>query len=143
MCYAIFVATDHPLPTIEWDESNPAFYLTELEEHEKIVKEKFTKQNIAYAGSHEGCSCGFFYDITDEDDEKEELDASVKSAQELINFLNSALKKESTVEMFVCWEGDWSEEPLRKINLTPQDLEGESFPLEEKDFIVFTNQPNG
>ncbi len=62
----IYIAADNPLPLIEWQENVTPFCVSELSEGEKRVKKQFTKPFVAYAGSYEGCSCGFSYgDETD------------------------------------------------------------------------------
>ncbi len=61
MCMTIYIASEYPLPTSLWDEANPCFYVSALSERDESVRRQFTKHWIYYAGSHEGCGCGFQY----------------------------------------------------------------------------------
>jgi len=55
----VYIASDHELPLIEWNEDAPAFHVRELHEKEKAVRAQFTLPHIYYVGAHEGCGCGF------------------------------------------------------------------------------------
>jgi hypothetical protein len=60
MCLAVYLASDKPLPLIEWNEKEPSFYVGELTKSDKSVKIQFEFPYIYYIGSDEGCGCGFF-----------------------------------------------------------------------------------
>ena len=68
MCYMFYLGSDVPLPTSEWQKESPAFHLSSCGEEIKEVKRHFTKPEVYYAGSHEGCGCGFFFDKNDDPD---------------------------------------------------------------------------
>src|SRR4051812_45959015 len=61
MCMVVYIASDYPLPTSSWDEARPRFHVTELSERDEPVRRQFSKPCAYYAGSHEGCGCGFQY----------------------------------------------------------------------------------
>ena len=61
MCMMIYIASDRPLPLIDWQDEFPAFHVRELREEEMAVRTHFKKPYVYYAGSHEGCGCGFAY----------------------------------------------------------------------------------
>ena len=68
MCMLLYIASDHPLPEIPWDEKNPAFYVTsKLWEKAECIRNIFTKPYVYYLGSHQKCGCGFSYDNGEED----------------------------------------------------------------------------
>ncbi len=138
MCYAIYIASNNECPVLEWDESNPGFYLEPLDERQKIASKQFTKPHIYYAGSHEGCGCGFFTD-PDYHDEDDNLEQAKKSIASLIDLLKAQLKASSEIELFVCWEGDENKRPKRKLRMNPEDLRSQPLPLQELDFIIFSN----
>ena len=138
MCYAIYIASDTPCQPSSWDESNPGFYLKSLDKREKVVTMHFTKPYVYYAGSHEGCGCGFFTD-PEYHDEGDDLEQSRRSISSLVDFLNDLLKSDTEVEMFVCWEGDQKKKPERKLRMRPEDLKSQPLPLQELDWVTITN----
>ena len=132
----VYLAADNPLPLIEWQENITPFCVTELSENEQIVKKQFTKPFIVYAGSFEGCSCGFSYDdepCEDEDDTRRDTLAR-ESVKQLSEYLSNVVKKGS-VEIFACWDGDQSVEPEVRIVVTPSYFSGNEFAFGEKQFI--------
>jgi len=132
----LYLAADNPLPLIDWQEDTTVFCVTELSESEQIVKKQFTKPFVAYAGSFEGCSCGFSYDeelSEDEDDAKRDILAR-ESVKQLSEYLTDIVKK-GFVEIFTCWDGDQEVKPEERIVVTPAYFGGNQFALEEKWFI--------
>jgi hypothetical protein len=110
--------------------------LSGLTEKDEVVKNKFTKPHIYYAGSWQGCGCGWFSDegeIETEEDRKN-FNRTKQSLSELHTTIASLLKTRDKVELFLCWEGSQGEEPRRHITLTVEDLKTDSLPMEELDF---------
>ena len=154
MCYAVYIGTDHPLQTAEWDEDDRQFCLAPLAEEDEPVRSCFSKPYIYYAGSHLRCSCGFFYNslvFTDDPEMMRHYEASQRSAQALVAVLREALAISDTVEVFVTWEGRQAEPPTRKRTMLPEDLlsplhryaedadeevQMADSPVDEQDFIV-------
>jgi hypothetical protein len=66
-CERIFVASDHPLPLIEFDPDDSNFWVGEFDaavgkrDEDADVRRLFTKPYVYYVGSHLGCGCGFGY----------------------------------------------------------------------------------
>jgi hypothetical protein len=135
MCYMFYLGSDVPLPTSEWQEESPAFYLSSGDEEIKEVKRHFTKPEVYYAGSHEGCGCGFFFDKNDNPEDYEIRKSSVRG---LVEMLQQALESSSSAELFVTWAGCEKQAPSRRMNMKPEDLLVEEFPLDEKDFVIFS-----
>ncbi|MEP7212945.1 MAG: hypothetical protein ABI791_07710 [Acidobacteriota bacterium] len=130
MCTAVYIAANNPLPLIEWQEKVTPFCVTGVAEDEQGVKKHFTKPHIVYAGSFEGCGCGFYYDsdpIDPDDEYEKERDAmSRESVRQLSSYLREAVKG-GTVEMFVCWESEQANEPSRSFRVTPDFFGGDEF----------------
>ena len=59
MCMMVYLAADQPLREVAWNEAAPAFNTSPLASDEHRVRRQFSKPHLIYAGSHEGCSCGF------------------------------------------------------------------------------------
>jgi hypothetical protein len=139
MCLMVYIASDQSLPLIAWDETAPAFYVTELHTTEQSVRHQFTKPFIYYAGSHEGCGCGFDYGqwpILDSDDRNQEQ-AARETIRRLAIYLTSAVQS-GTIEMFACWDGDQAAEPIERIAVIPAYFGGDAFAINEKQFLTVT-----
>ncbi len=131
----VYIGSDVPLSTIEWNEESPDFFLTETEVNINDVKQFFSKRRVYYAGSQEYCGCGFFYD---EQQAREDMEEKKKAVRKLIETLLSALESQETVELFVRWASDNGvQKPLRRIEMNSEQLLAEEFPLEEGDFVIF------
>ncbi len=53
------LSSSYPLPTPTWHEPHPGFFIAESSGRDEPVRRQFSKQGVYYAGSHEGCGCGF------------------------------------------------------------------------------------
>lgn len=113
MCRALYIASDTQLPLIEWVEAAPAFSVSELQEHEEVVRKHFTLANVVHAGSFESCSCGFVYEdepIEDNEFEKQYDQQARESVKKLGEYVSNALNH-GLVEMYACWESEFDSEP--------------------------------
>jgi hypothetical protein len=155
MCYAVYIGTDQPLATSEWREKDCLCYLTELAEKDHPARQHFSKPYVYYAGSHLGCSCGFFHNsmvFTDDPAMMTEYEKTQNSTRALIALLEQALQQASTVEGFVTWEGNQALAPVRRLTLAPSALLSRLEPysadtdpevriaisdVAEQDFVVF------
>lgn len=138
MCYFVYIATDEVLETSSFVPNETLLYLEKPSENElEGLIEKFSKKNIYYVGSDQGCSCGFLYEI-DEDFEDDENDKD--SPQKLIDFITE-LTKNQDIELYCCWSGE-EDFPIisnkildiRKITLDNY------FGPHDKEFITFSKQ---
>jgi hypothetical protein len=104
MCYALYLSTDKKQIIEKGIPKGMALYLRELtkDSEKEGLKLKFTKQNIYYIGSYEGCSCGFF--VEGDDGKKDE-------ALRVLNLLIRQIIEDDEVEIYSCWEGTWGLQP--------------------------------
>ncbi len=106
----LYLAADQPLSLIPWDDTRPAFHVTELPANRAAVRRQFSRPFVYYAGSHEGCGCGFQYGEyeVDDSDAEEWAEAALRedSRKRLVEYLKAALTKVSSVEVYACWDGD-------------------------------------
>jgi hypothetical protein len=137
MCMMVYIASDDPLPTSAWDEVRPCFYVTELSERDEPVRRQFTKPFVYYAGSHEGCGCGFqFVESDGFEEDPDALAASRNSRRRLAEFLAAALQHQSEVELFACWDGDQAAEPEHRDRIRPADLMRDRTVFREKERLI-------
>ncbi len=128
MCLMVYIAAHGALRKVDWVEAAPAFYVAELSPDERSVSYQFRTGNVVYAGSYEGCGCGFQYGEYPADsyepgelrDRRDSLDAFAK-------YLRAELSRVGTIGVFACWDGDQGLEPVHHRTLTPAALERDDF----------------
>ena len=135
MCYMLYLGSQVPLPTSEWQKETPGFFLSESDGNIKEAKLHFTIPYVYYVGSHAGCGCGFFYE---QDDDPEEYGISKSSARDLVNMIQQALDSSPKAELLVTWAGSEHKAISRRLEMKPEELLSKNFPLDEDDFVTFT-----
>ena len=112
-------------------------HVTELPDSVRAVRTHFTKPYVYYAGSHEGCGCGFSYGWWDGDDPARSAPAR-ESVRRLGAYLEAATRTAGPLELYACWSGDESEAPRHRRELTPRDFrpDASEFQLEERTFAT-------
>ncbi|HKQ34122.1 MAG TPA: hypothetical protein VJT11_02330 [Nitrospiraceae bacterium] len=131
----VYIAAEKPLDTVAWDESEPAFYVSELHESELPVRSQFGVQNVYYTGSHEGCGCGFQYGEHPQF-EDEERALKRKSLDSFADYLTEQLKRVNSIELYACWDGDQTAPPEHRRALSPDSLHSEHFYFLEKELSI-------
>jgi hypothetical protein len=137
MCRALYIASDNLLPLIEWEEKNPGFCVLEMQDSDEAVRKQFTLPFVAYAGSFEGCSCGFVYDeepLENDQDEKRYDEQARESVRRLGEYVAS-LWKVGSVELFDCWEGDQEHEPDERLSVGLEFFNGKEFGFERTTHV--------
>ena len=129
MCLAVYIATTQEIPLIAWDKQNPAFHIKALDHHSHVRKQ-FDLENVYYAGSNEGCGCGFLKDGV----VGEELERTKTNYLRLAEIVRSAQEKGIQVQIFSCWEGDQSAIPESRKQISLENLLADDFVFEEKAF---------
>ena len=137
MCMTLYVASDKPLPLINWNESNPNFNVTELDESSQSVRKQFSKPHVYYLGSHQCCGCGFNYGQYDYGEEEDK--ASRKSVRRLAEYLSQSVNNAGPLELYSCWSGDEEDELEFHEEWKTKEISGETFWFQERQFIKITN----
>jgi hypothetical protein len=128
----VYIASSQPLDLVPWDEGHPAFYVSDLHESEFRVREQFSLPHVYYAGSHEGCGCGFQYGQYPEfDDEERPLKRA--SLDSFADYLSRQLARCGAIELYACWDGDQTAAPDHQRTLTPSSLKAEEFYFLQKE----------
>ena len=143
MCLAFYIGSNTELPTNSWDESNPSFFVEQAKE-DYDMKINVSKDYIYYAGSHEGCGCGFknneeWVDFN-KPEEVKKLEASKKSLNQLIDYLKRALNKTKELDLFICWEGEQEETPKEIKTINPEELLKIDWSMELRDLFKIMNE---
>ena len=130
MCLAVYVASDAPLPESKWNEHAPAFYLEAVPQSEGVCKQ-FRYRHVYYAGSHEGCGCGFSKDGRD----SQELQQCQDNYHALAGVLSGALQAGAELQLFTCWEGEQTNRPETTGALTAEELVEPQFELQQLSLL--------
>ena len=136
MCMAVYLAASTPLPLVPWDAERPAFHVDPLTDDD-AVRVQFSRPHVVYAGSHEGCGCGFEYGRW-EGEKPEQAAAARATVAALRAYVAGVLEAGEPVELYACWEGEQGEAPAHRLALTPDDLGGPAFWFEERTFAVIS-----
>ncbi len=117
MCYVVYLGTDLKLDPILWNDKKPAFNFQEVLDNENNkVRAQFSKTNVYYVGSHEGCGCGFAYDGTWDTSDPEDVEDNLLRKESVAQFnqlLKEILARTNGCEIFLCWDGDEGDTPQR------------------------------
>jgi hypothetical protein len=139
VCMMVYLAADLPLRIIPWDEAAPAFNTSALGPSEERVRRQFGKGHLLYAGSHEGCGCGFQLGQYPADQtEPEERTRRRESLRALAAYLRGEVARVGTIELYACWDGDQEEPPAHRRALTPSAVDADTFFFLERELSVVT-----
>jgi hypothetical protein len=112
MCLMVYLGSGNERSTAIWDANKPQFFVAKGNPQypdEKLqttvieqVRSKFSKGIIYYAGSREGCGCGFRRDGHWFEDDAELLTKTADNHRNLYDFVSGCLKNEENVEFYAC-----------------------------------------
>ncbi len=153
MCLALYIASEKALPLIEypnypqsvftlpeWPDMAQRFHISTLKENQEIVRKHFSIPNVVFAGSYEGCSCGFNYgrEYPDYEDDKEHLNAARESVGQLVTYIrNNEIK-----ELYACWFDDESLSQVAERTVTIEELSSPTFVFNQKELLRVVMPPN-
>jgi hypothetical protein len=129
MCLSVHIASSASPPVSTWNPDARAFYL-EPAPIDAPVRERFSLPNVYFAGTHLGCGCGFTR--YENDDERDKTQANYTA---LAGVIRDALSQSSSVEIFICWEGDDVIEPELLGSVGVSELLLPEFELNERQFL--------
>ena len=126
MCMMLYIGSDQSLPLVPGGDATGVFHVGELHQDFAGVAKQFTVGHVRYAGSHEGCGCGFQlgeYPGFEDDD----APAKRKSLRDLAEYIERQLQAGGRIELFACWAGDELAVPEHRRRLTLEDLRSDDF----------------
>ena len=138
----MYLGSDIKRPTNTWNEADPQFYVEEKnlqyssEKQDEIeqVKSNFSKENIYYVGSHEGCGCGFrqeWFWMQDEED----VEKTSKNQRQLFDYVSECLIDEDVIEIYACWAGSENDPAKSKSEIFVGELIKPDFFFKEDELI--------
>lgn len=142
MCMMIYLAAEMPLRKVAWNEAAPAFNTRPLIADEQRVRRQFSKPYLVYAGSYEGCGCGFqLGQYPSEYSEPAEMSHRRKSLHDFAAYLREEIPRVGGIELFACWDGDQEAAPEHRRALTPSALEADTFFFLQKELSTIGRMP--
>lgn len=137
MCMMVYLAGDLPLREVAWNEDAPAFNASPLAPNDQRVLRQFSKPHVIYAGSHEGCGCGFqLGEYPAEYVDPVEMSRQRQSLRQFAAYLREETARVGALEVFACWDGDQEAVPEHQRVLTPSSIESDSFFFLEKELSI-------
>lgn len=130
MCLAVYLASDTEVPEVPFNNTSPSFYVEEVGVNDE-VRRQFRLPFVYYAGSNQGCGCGF----SKEGQVGEDLEKSQSNYYALSQVIRSAQARGANTEVFTCWEGDQSDPPESVESVTTHQLEAEGFELQQLQLL--------
>jgi hypothetical protein len=143
---ALYIASDIPLPVIQqhetskdaiespsWPLEAQRFHTRTLSPEQEAVRSHFSHTQVLYAGSYEGCGCGFNFGREYPDDETDEghLTAARESLVELVRYV-----RESRVqEIYSCWFDDEAQPTVHQRTITPEVLASPDFVFQQQELL--------
>lgn len=93
----------------------------------------FSHPHVLYAGSYEGCGCGFNYgrEYPEAEDDAENLIAARESAAELVRYVREA----RVLELYSCWFDDEAKPTAHQRTVTPETLASPDFIFGEQELL--------
>ena len=144
MCYMLYLGSEQALPLIpapDWDSIGddvlakaPRLIIRTVPDEKAAVIGHFTEKHAVYAGSYEGCGCGFnlcadeydWYD--DEDDDGVAAALSAQSREALAEYV----QRNGVTSLYGCWDGEQHLPKVGEMAVTRDMLHDLSFALPER-----------
>lgn len=131
-----------PLEVIAFEKKAPRFYTCELPDTDKEVRRYFTVVNVLCAGSSEGCGCGFRHALMDGKEawlnviSEDDNGAEVEDMRQLQAYLKQIIDKNGILELYACWNGDWTNIPKYRSSIALDKLMDKDFYFKENGFYT-------
>jgi len=146
MCLALYLASDHSLPIIPrrespkdamssltWPREAQRFHTAALGSPQEAVLPQLSRKHVLYAGSYEGCGCGFNFgrQYPDAADDAEYLTAARESVAELVQYVRDSRVQ----EIYSCWFDDETKPAVHQRAVTPEMLSSPDFFFRELELL--------
>lgn len=96
------------------------------------VAKHFDTMFVMYAGSFEGCGCGFNASYAPEWFDAPEVNARFQAGNESRRQLREYVEKHHIRQIYACWSGDEALDPESHLEITPQHITDPNFQIPER-----------
>ncbi len=143
---ALYLASDRSLPLTKqpvypkdctssptWPKEAQRFHTAKLQPTQESVRSHFSHPHVLYAGSYEGCGCGFNYgrEYPEVEADAEHLTAARESVAEFVRYVRDS----SVREIYSCWFDDETKPTVRERSVTPETLALPDFVFGEQELL--------
>lgn len=151
MCLVLYLGSDLDSPLLEpqdfsvidlndssWPSKVVPFSVQEVAGDKKAVVKHFETKNVRYAGSFEGCGCGFNSSYTPEWDEPAREDEHFIAGRESRRLLREYVEQHQIHQIYACWSGDEALDAESHLDITPEQITDPHFQIPERTLIRIT-----
>ena len=149
MCLVLYIGSDADCPLLEpqdftvidrdddsWPTKVVPFSVQELAGDEKSVAKHFDTKIVRYAGSFEGCGCGFNASYAPEWDEPAAEDDHFIAGKESRQLLREYVEQHQIRLIYCCWSGDEAIETESIIDITPGSITDPNFQFPQRVLLT-------
>ena len=122
MCLVLYLGTNVPLETTEWDEETSTFFVGMPTSEEMQVQRHFDQPLVYYIGSKTQCGCGFDYGTDWRSDEEEAESDDREQREHLATLLGQIMDVGGEAEVLACWSGDERFKPTHELAASPEQF---------------------
>jgi len=148
MCLVLYIGSDVNGPLLEpqdfsvidrddhaWPSKVVPFSVTEITDDKILVAKHFDTKSVRYAGSFEGCGCGFNASYSPEWDDPVEEDDHFLAGQESRRLLREYIEKYQVRQIYACWSGDEGIDTESHMDITPEQITDPNFEIPERALL--------
>ena len=148
MCLVLYIGSDAACPLLEpqdfsvvdyddpsWPSKVIPFSVQEVVGDEKPVEKHFGTKIVRYAGSFEGCGCGFNASYVSEWEEPAEPGERFLTGRESRRLLREYVEKHHVRQIYACWSGDEALPPEVHLDITPEQITDSTFRIPERAML--------
>jgi hypothetical protein len=148
MCLVLYIGSDVSGPLIEpqefdsvdredtsWPLKVVPFSVQELAGDEKAVAKHFDTKFVRYAGSFEGCGCGFNASYAPEWDDPAEEDDHFLAGKESRRLLREYIEKNQVRQVYACWSCDEAIDAESHLDITTDQITDPNFQFPERTLL--------
>jgi hypothetical protein len=147
MCRALYLGSDRPLSCIElkpfptdcmlsptWPWEAQRFHTAPLRPSEEAARSHFTYPHVFFAGSYEGCACGFNYGREYPQSETDAGHSTVarESVAELVRYVRA----NRVLEIYYCWMDDEAKDCQHRRTVNPETLGSPDFFFRDRELLT-------
>ena len=131
-----FSTVDSEDPT--WPSKVVPFSVEEIVGDKTSVKKHFTTPIVRYAGSFEGCGCGYNACHINEWEEPTEPDLHELAGRESRRLLHAYAQEHDVRQIYACWSGEESLPPTEQIEVELDKLTDWTFEIPQRSMLKLT-----
>jgi hypothetical protein len=148
MCLVLYIGSDVDCPLLEpqdlsvidrddpfWSAKVVPFSVQELAGDEKSAAKHFNTKIVWYAGSFEGCGCGFNASYAPEWGEPAAEDNPFLAGTESRRLLREYVEQHQIRQIYACWSGDEAIETEARLDITPDKITDPCFQFPERTLL--------